>query len=77
MHTLIPTVNDIALAHWQLKMDVDGVLWAYADRQGESANSLSPDMLRELSDIITFAEQQSVSGLGFLSAKPSGFIRRV
>jgi 3-hydroxyacyl-CoA dehydrogenase/enoyl-CoA hydratase/3-hydroxybutyryl-CoA epimerase len=74
MHTVIPTINDIALAHWRLKMDIDGVLWAFADRQGESANSLSPDMLRELSDILTFAEQRSVSGLGFLSAKRSGFI---
>ena len=68
------TVTDISLAHWQLKMDVDDVLWAFADRQGESVNSLSPDMLRELSDIITFAEQRAVSGLGFLSAKSSGFI---
>lgn len=68
------TLSEISLAHWQLKIDVDGLLWAFADRQGESINSLSPDMLRELSDIITFAEQRSVSGLGFLSAKRSGFI---
>lgn len=74
MHTVSHTSSNIVFAHWQLKMDVDGVLWAFADRQGESVNSLSPDMLRELSNILTFAEQQAVSGIGFLSAKRSGFI---
>jgi hypothetical protein len=64
--TVSPTINDLALKHWQLKMDVDGLLWAFADRQGESVNSLSPDMLRELADILTFAEQQAVTGRLFV-----------
>ena len=71
---MLTTVSDLPLEHWRLKRDVDGLLWAWADRKGESVNSLSPDMLMELERIVIYAQGTQTSGLGFLSAKRSGFI---
>ena len=67
-------INHLELRHWHLKRDVDDVLWAFADRAGESVNSLSESMLRELATIVDFAERSRVRALGFLSAKQTGFI---
>lgn len=67
-------ITELKVKHWQVKQDVDGYLWIYADRKGESVNSLSPEMIKELSPILDWAVDKNVAGLGFLSAKSSGFI---
>lgn len=67
-------ITDLSVTNWQLKQDVDGYFWVYADRQGESVNSLSPEMISELIPVIDWAVEKRVPGMGFLSAKPTGFI---
>ncbi len=68
------TITNLSLDHWIVKQDVEGYLWVYADRANESVNSLSPGMIMEIVPILDWAESNSVPGLGFLSAKTTGFI---
>ena len=60
--------------HWRLETDDDGISWLYADKAGESTNSLSQEMLDELEAIVTELEGSSARGLVILSAKKNGFI---
>ncbi len=68
------TITNLSLNHWKIKQDIEGYLWVYADRADESVNSLSPEMIMEIIPILDWAESYGVPGLGFLSAKTSGFI---
>ena len=68
------TITHLSLNHWKVKQDIEGYLWVYADRANESVNSLSPEMIMEIVPILDWAESSNVPGLGFLSAKPTGFI---
>lgn len=68
------TITDLSLNHWKVKQDIEGYLWVYADRANESVNSLSPEMIMEIIPILDWAESNRVPGLGFLSAKTTGFI---
>ena len=38
--------------HWRLESDLDNITWLYIDRDGEKVNSLSSEVLSELSDIV-------------------------
>ncbi|WP_455365225.1 3-hydroxyacyl-CoA dehydrogenase NAD-binding domain-containing protein [Kaarinaea lacus] len=60
--------------HWRLDTDDDGIRWLYADKAGESTNSLSHEMLDELANIVTELEDSSARGLVILSNKKNGFI---
>lgn len=60
--------------HWQLSTDIDNVLWLGIDRDGESTNSLSLDVLRELEEIVSKLENDAPAGLVLHSAKPGSFI---
>lgn len=74
---MTPTANTYphTHVHWRVEHDASDILWAYCDREGESANSLSEAVLLELGDIIGYAEQNpSLAGLVILSDKKSGFI---
>ena len=45
-------MNQAEYRNWQLKTDMDGVCWLTLDRAGESANSLSQEVLQELETIV-------------------------
>jgi len=60
--------------HWKLESDLDGVLWLSIDRAGESANSLSLDVLSELGAIVDEMEKNPPAGLVLQSGKPGTFI---
>ncbi len=60
--------------HWQVEHDRDDILWVHCDRANETTNSLSAAVLRELSDIIQYAESTQLQGMVIMSAKTNGFI---
>ena len=60
--------------HWRLEFDLDQVCWLTLDREGESANSLSSEVLSELEQIVTFLESEPPAGLVLQSGKKSSFI---
>lgn len=65
---------DQSYKHWSLSADMDGVCWLLLDREGESANSLSNEVLSELGDIVTSLEQNPPTGLVMMSGKKGSFI---
>jgi len=60
--------------HWRLEFDMDQVCWLTLDRDGESANSLSKEVLNELEQIVTFLESEPPAGLVLQSGKKGSFI---
>jgi 3-hydroxyacyl-CoA dehydrogenase/enoyl-CoA hydratase/3-hydroxybutyryl-CoA epimerase len=66
--------KDTRFKHWKLSTDIDDVLWLSLDREGESANSLSLEVLSELGVIIDELEKSPPAGLVLQSAKPGTFI---
>lgn len=60
-----------ALAHWVLARDADGIAWLTLDRAGESANTLSEEVIRELDQMLTEVEGLGARGLVIRSAKPA------
>lgn len=60
--------------HWKLETDIDNVLWLSIDREGESANSLSLEVLSELGLIVDGLEKNAPAGLVLQSGKPGSFI---
>ncbi len=68
------TFEETSFKHWQLTTDIDGVLWLSLDRQGESANSLSMEVLSELGTIVDSLETDAPAGLVLQSGKPGTFI---
>jgi len=61
-------------SHWQVHTDSEGIVWLSCDREGESSNSLSEDVIAELGDIVTVLESNEPAGLVLQSAKPDSFI---
>lgn len=60
--------------HWRLEHDMDKVCWLTLDRAGESTNSLSREVLRELDEIVALLEKTSPRGVVLQSGKPGSFI---
>ncbi len=60
--------------HWRLEYDLDKVCWLTLDRAGESANSLSNEVLTELEKIVTTLETHPPVGLVLQSGKKGSFI---
>ena len=60
--------------NWRLDDDLDGVCWLTIDRAGESANSLSREVLTELEQIVTTLEKERPRGLVLQSGKKGSFI---
>ncbi len=60
--------------HWQLEVDAEGVAWATLDKAGESANSLSAEVMDELGEILDQLEVYPPTGLIFRSGKTAGFV---
>ncbi len=67
-------MNNSEYRHWRLEFDMDQVCWLTLDREGESANSLSNEVLRELEQIVTFLESEPPAGLVLQSGKKDSFI---
>jgi len=65
---------DTSYKHWKLTTDIDNVLWLSIDREGESANSLSMEVLSELGLIVDELEKNAPAGLVLQSGKPGSFI---
>jgi 3-hydroxyacyl-CoA dehydrogenase/enoyl-CoA hydratase/3-hydroxybutyryl-CoA epimerase len=66
--------EDLELNNWKLSFDIDNVLWLSIDRAGESANSLSMEVLSELGTIVEKLESDAPAGLVLQSGKPGSFI---
>ena len=60
------------LRHWRLAVE-DGIAWLTLDREGESANTLSEEVLVELDTMLDAVEQLGAKALAIRSAKPGGF----
>lgn len=60
--------------NWRLEHDSDGIAWLIFDKAGASANTLSADVLTELSAILTELAATPPKGLVIRSGKDSGFI---
>ncbi len=58
--------------HWRLAAE-DGIAWLTLDRAGESANTLSEDVLVELNDMLDAVAEAGARVLAIRSAKPNGF----
>jgi len=67
-------MTDNPYKHWKLTTDIDKVLWLSIDREGETANSLSMEVLSELGRIVDELEAQAPAGLVLMSGKPGTFI---
>ena len=66
--------KDAVFKNWKLSTDVDNVLWLSIDREGESANSLSIEVLSELETIVDGLETDAPAGLVLQSGKKGTFI---
>ena len=60
--------------HWKYEIDGDRVLTLLLDRAGESVNSLSREVLEELSSLIERILIEPPKAVILRSAKPAGFI---
>ncbi|KAA9132020.1 hypothetical protein F3N42_07570 [Marinihelvus fidelis] len=67
-------MSDNGYRHWRLDSDLDGICWLSLDREGESANSLSREVLTELERIVGQLEAEPPIGLVLQSAKKGSFI---
>lgn len=65
---------NLNLQHWRLVVDAQGIATATLDKAGESANSLSADVLREFSSILDQLDVYPPKGLIVRSGKEAGFI---
>lgn len=60
--------------HWQLKTDLDRILWLTINRHDTSVNSLNAEVLLELDAILTAIKVELPAGVVILSGKSKGFI---
>ncbi len=65
---------NVNLQHWRLLVDAQGIATATLDKAGESANSLSAEVLREFSSILDQLDLYPPKGLIIRSGKEAGFI---
>lgn len=67
-------MNQPEYRNWRLDYDMDRICWLTLDRAGESANSLSQEVLNELEQIVSGLEKDHPKGLVLQSGKPGTFI---
>lgn len=61
--------------NWRLELDGDHIQWLHFDKQGESVNSISRQVLEELNDILdNIDSREDVAGVVICSGKSKGFI---
>ena len=61
------------LEHWRLAVGDDGTAWLTLDRAGESVNTLSEEVVRELDAMLDAVAEEKPRALVIRSAKKSGF----
>jgi len=61
------------LKHWKLNVDAEHFAWLAFDRAGETTNTISSEVLRELGQIADHLAAMPPKGLAILSAKENGF----
>ena len=62
------------MKHWQLINEENGIVVALLDKAGESANSLSAEVMVEFGEILDRLDKQPPKGLIIRSGKEAGFI---
>ncbi|AXS79572.1 3-hydroxyacyl-CoA dehydrogenase NAD-binding domain-containing protein [Dechloromonas sp. HYN0024] len=62
------------MRHWQLSTENFGIVLAVLDKAGESANSLSAEVMAEFGEILDHFDRQPPKGLIIRSGKEAGFI---
>ena len=62
------------MKHWQLIKEENGIVVAVFDKAGESANSLSAEVMAEFGEILDQLDKQPPKGLIVRSGKEAGFI---
>ncbi len=62
------------MKHWTLTRDSDGLAWATLDKADASTNTLSPDVMAELAQLLDALDREPPKGLVFRSGKAAGFI---
>lgn len=65
---------NVNLQHWTLTVDTQGIATATLDKAGESANSLSGEVMREFSSLLDQLDVYPPTGLIIRSGKDAGFI---
>jgi 3-hydroxyacyl-CoA dehydrogenase/enoyl-CoA hydratase/3-hydroxybutyryl-CoA epimerase len=60
--------------HWILEEDENHIAWAFIDREGESVNSLSGEVLQSFSNLLDEVSAGDYKGLVITSKKKTGFI---
>ena len=60
--------------HWKTKQESDGILWLTLDRADKNINTLSREVLDELSQLMDDIPRQQPAGVIICSGKPGGFI---
>lgn len=70
-----PTLNlNSDWRHWRLEREPGGLAWLSLDRAGHTVNSLSADVMGELSLVLDTLQAAPPTGLIIRSGKPAGFI---
>ena len=65
---------NLNLQHWRVAEEPSGIAVATLDKAGESANSLSAEVMAELSDMLDALDKHPPKALIIRSGKPAGFI---
>lgn len=65
---------NVNLQHWSLNVDAQGIATATLDKAGESANSLSGEVMREFASLLDQLDVYPPKGLIIRSGKEAGFI---
>jgi hypothetical protein len=69
-----PLASAAAPRNWSLTRDPDGIAWLTLDKAGTSTNTLSSDVMAELSIMLDVLDREPPKGLVIRSGKASGFI---
>lgn len=64
----------MALRHWKLERDADGLAWATLDVADASTNTLGAAVMLELASLLDELDRQPPKGLVIRSGKAAGFI---
>jgi 3-hydroxyacyl-CoA dehydrogenase / enoyl-CoA hydratase / 3-hydroxybutyryl-CoA epimerase len=59
--------------HWRLRRTADGIAWLVLDRDGESANTISAEVLEDLDTLLGKLEADRPKALVLRSGKKNGF----
>jgi 3-hydroxyacyl-CoA dehydrogenase/enoyl-CoA hydratase/3-hydroxybutyryl-CoA epimerase len=67
-------MSDVAVKHWRMETDGDGIVWLALDKMDAGTNVLSAAVVEELALCLDAIAAGGPRGLIIHSAKPSGFI---